>query len=213
MTPEELVAHLQEVDASAVERHDLQFGQLSVWVPAAKWQEFARHLKGCGRCRFDMITFICGVDWPDDNEIEIVAHLYSVRRQHKINMKIRVPREDGRVPTLSGVWRGANWHERETAELYGVIFEGHPHLVKLLLPEAFEGYPMRKDFLLMTREAKEWEGREEPGAPGSSPRPGRVPTSVGTSPARGHAAEEAKPAPSPTEGGPAAAPPSEGGDA
>jgi NADH-quinone oxidoreductase subunit C len=204
MTPEELVAHLQEVDASAVERHELQFGQLSVWVPAAKWQGFARHLKGCGRCRFDMITFICGVDWPDDNEIEIVAHFYSVRRQHKINMKIRVPREDGRVPTLTGVWRGADWHERETAELYGVIFEGHPHLVKLLLPEAFEGYPMRKDFLLMTREAKEWEGREEPGAPGSSPRPGRVPTSVGASPARGHAAAAVAAAPSPAEGGPAA---------
>jgi NADH:ubiquinone oxidoreductase subunit C len=205
MTPEELVAHLQEVDASAVERHEVQFGQLSVWVPSAKWQEFARHLKGCGRCRFDMITFICGVDWPDDNEIEIVAHLYSVRRQHKMNMKIRVPREDGRVPTLSGVWRGANWHERETAELYGVLFEGHPHLVKLLLPEAFEGYPMRKDFLLMTREAKEWDGREEPGAPGSSPRPGRVPASVGSSPARAHAAAAVAPAPSPAQGGPAAA--------
>lgn len=213
MTPDELVAHLQEVDASAIERHDVQFDQLSVWVPAAKWQETAKHLKTCGRCRFDMITFICGVDWPDDNEIEIVAHLYSVRRQHHVNMKIRVAREGGSVPTLSGVWRGADWHERETAELFGVLFEGHPHLVKLLLPEAFEGYPMRKDFLLMTREAKEWEGREEPGPPGSSPRPGRVPTSAGQSPAKGHAAAAVAPAPTPEEGGPAAAPKDEGGDA
>ncbi len=178
MTPEELVAHLHEVDASAVERHDVQLGQPSVWVPAAKWVGFAQHLKGCGRCGFDMITFICGVDWPDDSQIEIVTHLYSVRRQHHINMKCRVARDGGTIPTLSGVWRGADWHERETAELYGVAFEGHPHLVKLLLPEAFEGYPMRKDFLLMTREAKEWEGREEPGGPGSSPRPGKVPTTA-----------------------------------
>ena len=62
--------------------------------------------------------------------------------------------------------------------------EGHPHLVKLLLPEAFEGFPLRKDFLLMTREAKEWEGRENPGPPESSPRPGRVPTSAGQNPAK-----------------------------
>ena len=213
MTPDELVAHLQEVDASGIERHEVQFDQLSVWVPAAKWQELAKHLKTCGRCRFDMITFICGVDWPDDQQIEIVVHLYSVRRQHHINMKLRVPREGGSVPTLSGVWRGADWHERETAELFGVTFEGHPHLVKLLLPEAFEGYPMRKDFLLMTREAKEWDGRENPGPPNSSPRPGRVPTSAGMSPAKGHAAAAVAPAPAPEEGGPAASPETEGGGA
>ena len=185
MTPDELVAHLQEVDASFVERSDIQFGQLSIWVPRDKWQAAGEHLKTCGRCRFDMFTFLCGVDWPDEREIEVVAHLYSVRRQHHINMKIRLPRSDGSVPTLSGIWRGADWHERETSELFGIGFEGHPHLVKLLLPEAFEGFPMRKDFLLMTREAKEWEGREEPGPPGSSPRPGRVPAATSTKPKGG----------------------------
>ena len=185
MTPDELVAHLQEADASFVDRSDVQFGQLSIWVSREKWQAAAEHLKSCGRCRFDMFTFLCGVDWPDDNEIEVVAHLYSVRRQHHINMKIRVPREGGSVPTLSGIWRGADWHEREAAELFGVGFEGHPHLLKLLLPEAFEGYPMRKDFLLMSREAKEWEGREEPGPPGSSPRPGRVPAATSSKPKGG----------------------------
>jgi NADH-quinone oxidoreductase subunit C len=185
MTPEEIVAHLQEVDASFVERSDIQLGQASVWIPRDRWVAAATHLKECGRCHFDMFTFMAGVDWPDDNQIEVVAHLYSVRRQHHLNMKIRVAREDGSVPTLSGVWRGANWQERETWELYGVTFEGHPHLVKLLLPEAFEGFPLRKDFLLMTREAKEWEGREEPGPPDSSPRPGRIPMQSGTAPATG----------------------------
>jgi NADH-quinone oxidoreductase subunit C len=175
MTPEELLAHLTEVDASLVERHDIQHGQLSIWVGRERWQECARHLKECGRCRCDLFTFLTAVDWPEDGEIEVVAHLYSVRRQHHIRMKIRVPRDGGSVPTLTGVWRGADWHERETAELFGVRFEGHPHLVKLLLPEAFEGYPLRKDFLLMTREAKDWEGRQEPAGPGTSPRPGRLP--------------------------------------
>ena len=185
MTPEELVAHLQEEDASFVERSEVAFGQASVWVPREQWVACARHLKECGKCRFDMFTFMSGVDWPEQNEIEVVAHVYSVRRQHHLNMRIRVAREKGSVPTLSKIWRGADWQERETAELYGVHFEGHDHLHKLLLPEAFEGFPLRKDFLLMTREAKEWEGREEPGAPGSSPRPGKVPTSAGQRPDKG----------------------------
>jgi NADH-quinone oxidoreductase subunit C len=185
MTPEELVAHLQEVDPSFVSRSEVTFGQAAIDVPREKWVACATHLKECGRCHMDLFNFMAGVDWPEQNEIEVVAHLYSVRRQHHLNMRVRVPREAGSVPTLSGVWRGANWHERETWELYGVLFEGHPHLHKLLLPEAFDGYPLRKDFVLMTREAKEWEGREEPGAPGSSPRPGRVPTATPAAPKGG----------------------------
>ena len=185
MTPEELVAHLQEVDASFVERSETALGQASIWLSRDTWVACATHLRDCGRCRFDMFTFLSGIDWPEQNEIEVVAHLYSVRRQHHINMRTRVARDGGSVPTLSEIWRGANWHERETAELYGVGFDGHTHLVKLLLPEAFEGYPLRKDFLLMTREVKEWEGREEPGPPDSSPRPGRVPSSSGQTPGKG----------------------------
>lgn len=161
MTPEELLAHLKDVDPSFVEREEVAFGQLSIWVPRAKWQDCARHLKECGKCRFDLFTFLCGVD-QEDSGIEVVAHVYSVRRQHHINMKILVPRDAGSVPTLSEIWRGANWHERETWELFGVDFEGHPHLVTLLLPDGFEGHPLRKEFLLLTREAKEWEGRNEP---------------------------------------------------
>jgi NADH-quinone oxidoreductase subunit C len=187
MSPEEIIAHLQEVDESFVAKSEVQFGQASVWVPRDKWVAAATHLKECGRCKFDLFNWLSGVDWPEEDSIEIVCHLYSVRRQHHLNMKIRVARESGTVPTLSGVWRGANWHERETWEMFGVLFEGHPHLVKLLLPEAFEGNPMRKDFLLMTREAKEWEGRENPGAPDSSPRPGRIPSSAGQNPAKGDA--------------------------
>ncbi len=184
MTAEEIVAHLQQVDASFVERHEVRFDTASIWVPVEQWQACARHLKECGRCHFDMFTFLSGVDYAEEGQIEIVAHLYSVRRQHRLSMKVRVPRDGGNVPTLSRIWRGANWYERETAELFGVHFDGHDHLVKLLLPEAFEGYPLRRDFLLMTREAKEWEGREEPGPPGSSPRPGGIPQATGTAQGR-----------------------------
>jgi NADH-quinone oxidoreductase subunit C len=161
MTPAELVAHLKEA-TGAIERDQVTpQGQAAVVVAPARWQEVGRHLKDCPRCHFDFFTFLCGVDLEADG-FEVVAHLYSVRRQHHVNMKAALPRDDPRIPTLSGIWRGASWHERETWELFGVVFDGHPHLVKLLLPEAFEGFPMRKDFLNYTRESKDWPGEKEP---------------------------------------------------
>lgn len=161
MTPAELVNHLKEA-TGAVEREDITpQGQAAIYVPGSKWHEVAVHLKECPLCAFGFFTFLTAVDMEDEG-FEIVAHVYSARRQHHLNMKMMIPRTGGSVPTISGVWRGANWHERETHELFGIYFDGHPHLVKLLLPEQFEGHPLRKEFLLMTREMKEWPGEKEP---------------------------------------------------
>lgn len=160
MIAEELAQHLTEA-TGAVDRHEVSHGELSVWVAPERWVEVARHLKDCGRCHFDFFTFLTAVD-EEDAGFEIVANLYSVRRQHRVLMKTMLPHEGARLATLSEVWTGANWCERETWELFGVDFTGHPNLVKLLLPVEFEGFPLRKDFLLMTREAKEWPGLKEP---------------------------------------------------
>ena len=91
----------------------------------------------------------------------MVTHLYSKTRNHHVRLKLACDGENPTAPTLSDLWAGANWHERETWELFGVQFTGHPHLVKLLLPEPFEGHPLRKDFELMTRVAKPWPGAPE----------------------------------------------------
>ena len=160
MLPEELAQHLTEA-TGAIERHEVAHDQLSVWVNAAKWVEVARHMKDCGRCHFDFFNFLTAVD-EEANGFEIVANLYSVRRQHRVFLKTMLPHEGARLDTLSGVWAGANWCERETWELFGIDFAGHPNQVKLLLPVEFEGFPLRKDFILMTREAKEWPGMKEP---------------------------------------------------
>jgi NADH-quinone oxidoreductase subunit C len=161
MTPAELAAHLVEALGPDVREEITPQGQIAIWVPPEKWVQAGVHLKECPKCWFDFFTFLAGVD-QEDQGIEIVAHVWSVRRMHALNMKVLVPREHPHLPSLSGVWRGANWHERETFELFGVHFDGHPHMVKLLLPEPFEGHPLRKEFLLMTREAKEWPGAKEP---------------------------------------------------
>jgi NADH-quinone oxidoreductase subunit C len=160
VTPDEIAAHLTEA-TGAIVRHEVAHGEVSVWVEPANWVATAQHLKSCGRCHFDFCTFLTAVDLEADG-FEVVLHVYSVRRQHHVNVKTIVARDDARLPTLSGVWVGCNWCERETAELFGVSFDGHPNLVKLLLPVEFEGYPLRKDFRLMSREAKEWPGLKEP---------------------------------------------------
>lgn len=160
MTPDELAAHLTEA-TGVVARHELAHGEISVWVVPRDWVTGATHLKECGRCRFDFFTFLTAVDLEDEG-LEIVLHVYSVRRQHHVNYKTVVPRAKPHLPTLSGLWVGADWSERETAELFGVTFDGHPNLRNLLLPDEFVGHPLRKDFLLMSREVKEWPGMKEP---------------------------------------------------
>jgi NADH-quinone oxidoreductase subunit C len=98
---------------------------------------------------------------PNDGGLEVVVHLYSTRHNHHLRLKVPCDAADPHCPTVSQLWPGANWHEREASELFGIAFDGHPHLVKLLLPEQFDGHPLRKDFVLMSREAKPWPGAVE----------------------------------------------------
>ncbi|MCA1830718.1 MAG: NADH-quinone oxidoreductase subunit C [Actinomycetota bacterium] len=160
MNPAELASHLEQA-TGVVERTDVVHGETAIHVASQNWKQVAQHVHDCGLCHFDFITFLTATDLEEQG-FEIVLHVYSVRRQHHVNLKTLVSRDNPRLPTLSDIWLGANWCERETWELFGVDFDGHPNLVKLLLPVEFEGFPLRKDFLLMTREAKEWPGEKEP---------------------------------------------------
>ncbi|MEU6041089.1 NADH-quinone oxidoreductase subunit C [Actinomadura sp. NPDC047616] len=138
-------------------------GGLAVGVPPELWVDallFARDELACGF--FDWLT---GVDELTEG-FAVVAHVYSLERGHHLLVRTRVPRDEPRLPTAVGVYRGANWHERETCEMFGVIFDGHPDLKPLLLPDGFEGHPLRKDFVLAARVAKPWPGAKEPGESG-----------------------------------------------
>jgi NADH-quinone oxidoreductase subunit C len=137
-------------------------GHAVVTVAPGRYQEVATFLRNEPDLDFDFFDFLAGVDYrPKGRGFEVVAHLFSTRHHHNARLKLECDPEEPHAPTLSSVWPGANWHEREAAELFGIEFEGHPHQVKLLLPEQFEGYPLRKDFPLMTREAKPWPGAVE----------------------------------------------------
>ncbi|HVA81886.1 MAG TPA: NADH-quinone oxidoreductase subunit C [Candidatus Binataceae bacterium] len=93
----------------------------------------------------DCLSNQSGVDYKD--RIEVVCHLFSYQHRHGAVLKIKLPRENPVVPTLEGVWKSANWMEREIFDLLGVTFEGHSDMRRILLPEDWEGFPLRKDFV------------------------------------------------------------------
>ncbi|MFI6506311.1 NADH-quinone oxidoreductase subunit C [Streptosporangium sp. NPDC050855] len=135
------------------------FGQTTVDVEAGDWIGVLTSARQAG---FEFFDWLTAVDEPPE-EFAVVAHLYAPACRSHLLLRTRLPRADPRLPTAVGVFRGADWHERETFEMFGVVFEGHPYLVPLLLPEGFEGFPLRKDFVLAARVAKAWPGAKEPG--------------------------------------------------
>ncbi|MEI6564190.1 MAG: NADH-quinone oxidoreductase subunit C [bacterium] len=115
---------------------------LDVTVPAGRVVEAARIMD---EAQF-MIEAITGVDWMADKQLEIVYDFTHVDSGERVAIRARVPRDTPELPTISDIYPGANWHERETHDFFGIIFTGHPELIPLLLPEDARFHPLRKDF-------------------------------------------------------------------
>jgi NADH-quinone oxidoreductase subunit C len=140
---------------------------VTIDVPRQDWLAalaFARDVAGC-----DFFDWLTAVDELDQG-FAVVVHLYSIESGQHMLVRSLVPREDPVLPTATGLFRGAGWAERETHEMFGMAFDGHPGLAPLLLPEGFEGHPLRKDFPLAARAAQEWPGAREPGERQASER-------------------------------------------
>jgi NADH-quinone oxidoreductase subunit C len=146
------------------ERVDTSYGQLTVDVPPDDWVSALTAARDeLGFTYFDWLTAVDQLDADEDPGYDVVAHLWSLTRREHLLLRTRVPAEHPHLSSVTGVFAGASWHERETYEMFGVAFDGHPHLVPLLLPDGFEGHPLRKDFVLAARVAKAWPGAKEPG--------------------------------------------------
>jgi NADH-quinone oxidoreductase subunit C len=134
-------------------------GMLTLDVARQEWLAalaFARDVAGC-----DFFDWLTAVD-ERDKGLAVVCHLYSIEARQHLLVRTLVAREDPVLPSAATVFRGAGWAERETHEMFGVVFDGHPRLAPLLLPEEFEGHPLRKEFPLAAR-ARDWPGAKEPG--------------------------------------------------
>lgn len=133
-----------------VETHSFLGDDTAVVAPAL-WKEACAFLKSEPQMGFDMLVDLCGVDYPtrEDGRFEVVLHLYSTSRRHRVRLKARVGDQEGdgaEIDSICDVWSGANWFEREAYDLLGITFKGHPDLRRILMYPEFEGHPLRKDY-------------------------------------------------------------------
>ena len=133
---------------NAVEGFDVSFGELNIEAVAQHIVQVIKFLREDMRCGFISFIDVSGVDYPDrDPRFEVVYHLLSPRQNARVRVRIQVD-EETPVPSICEVFPGANWYERETYDLYGILFSGHPDLRRILTDYGFDGHPMRKDFPL-----------------------------------------------------------------
>ena len=126
----------------------------SITIVPTAIADVCRFLKTDQTLAFNCLSNLCAVDYPKRGCIQVVYHLYSYPQRHWIVLKVDAARDNPVVPTVSVVWRHADWEERECFDLLGVTFEGHPDLRRILMPEDWPGHPLRKDFV----EPEEWHG-------------------------------------------------------
>lgn len=148
---------------------DVQFGNIKVRVPAESWVE--AHLTA--RDDFDLVFFswLSAIEWTNEVEVgdppeeeveehfELLTTIADLTEGKRVTLSTRLSSEAPSIPSLIEVYAGANWHEREANEMFGINFEGHPNLVHIYLPESFIGNPLRKSYPLLSREVKPWPGK------------------------------------------------------
>jgi NADH-quinone oxidoreductase subunit C len=117
-------------------------------VRSDAFEDLAYFCRDDSRLRFDLLSSIAGVDYPERGVIEVIYCLDSTPNKHWLIAKVLLPRDNPRVRSVEKVWRTADWHERETFDLLGVVFEGHHNLVRILCAEDWEGHPLRKDYVM-----------------------------------------------------------------
>jgi len=147
--------------------HSAVHATAKIVVPRDRWVEVHEALKE----HLPFFSYLSAIDWaaevavgdpPLGDEVaeryEVMTQISDVDEGKALIVSTEIPKDDPSIPTLVGVYGGANWHEREAAEMFGIEFDGHPNLIKLYLPDGFQGHPLRKSFPLLSRDVKPWPG-------------------------------------------------------
>ena len=143
---EELGAHVALKHPEAVVSTTVAFGELTVRVQPAHLIGFMEFLRDNAACRFSQLIDVTAVDYPErEQRFDVVYHLLSMHQNQRIRVKVAIG-EDDMVPSVVSVFPAANWYERETFDMFGIIFSGHPDLRRILTDYGFRGHPLRKDF-------------------------------------------------------------------
>ena len=140
-----IAAAVEAFDADAVRAGRLDRGELTLEIAPGKIASI------CGFLKYDQqfvrLSTVTAVDrYPSEPRFEVVYHLHSIEHNSRVRLKCRVRGEDPVIDSVTGVWRSADWYEREVFDLFGIRFLGHPDLRRILMPDDWEGYPLRKDY-------------------------------------------------------------------
>jgi NADH-quinone oxidoreductase subunit C len=153
MSSDELLAALQGRFGSAVLQQQAAGGDTTVVIGRERALDVFGTLRQDAQFGFDLLVDITAVDFLGRApRFEVVYHLYSLAHRHRLRVKIPVAEDDCCVPSVTPVWKGANWLEREVWDMFGVRFDGHPDLRRILMYESFEGHPLRKDYPVSKRQ-------------------------------------------------------------
>ena len=148
----DLVERLKEKFPQAVEETVHFRDEYTVRIGREHLLEVSRFLKEDPKYGFNFLSDLCGVDYMGrEPRFEVVYHLYSMEHKHRLRMKVSLSEGDLTIPSVTPVWKTANWHERECFDLLGIIFTNHPDMRRILTPEGFTDHPLRKDFPLRGR--------------------------------------------------------------
>jgi NADH-quinone oxidoreductase subunit C len=139
------VAALLQWNASAVEGAKIDRDELSIYTPREFIRHACEHLKSIGVVDF-LSDLTCADYYPREPRFEMAYHLLSIQNKQRVRLKVRLDGEDAVIESITAVWPAANFFEREVFDLFGIRFLGHPYLRRIMMPEDWEGYPLRRDY-------------------------------------------------------------------
>jgi len=141
------VARLLAWNAEAVQGAKFDRGELTVWIKRECIRDAVGMLREDSELKFDYLADVTCVDWyPSEPRFEVVYHLFSTVKKHRVRIKVKLEGSDARIDSVVPEFPSANFCEREVFDLFGVHFEGHPYLRRIMMPEDWEGHPLRKDY-------------------------------------------------------------------
>jgi NADH:ubiquinone oxidoreductase subunit C len=173
---DEALARVRQALGDRADRIDLNYGQIDLTCKPDQLVGVMTALSATPGLECKFLTFVSAIDWSEfggaeegkaeqdggRTGLEVLVHVYSPDFVVHCNVHVPVDPEYPVCPSITSLYPGAGWHERETHEMFGIVFEGHPRLVNLYLPEDFEGRPLLKSFRLSTRVVKDWPGAKDP---------------------------------------------------
>ena len=163
---EDALARVERAIGDRVSELRLNFGQVDLQCAPENLVAVLTELRDNPEIACQFFTFLSAIDRTEFADeaggLEVLVHVYSPEHVVHVNIHVPVDETNPTCPSITGIYRGAEWHERETHEMFGIEFEGHPRLVNLYLPEDFEGHPLRRSFKLPSRVIKEWPGAKDP---------------------------------------------------